>query len=85
MGCRDAWNDPRIPIVLICMVGHISIVLASLGVICAAAAVYALVWLPAPQRKGRDLYENVLWGKLFIAATYASIAVVAFLAIGKMR
>jgi len=67
------------------MATHLSIVLAALGIICAAAAVSALVLMPAPQRKGRDVFENVLWGKLFIAATYASIAIVALLAIGKLR
>ena len=67
------------------MVGHISNVLAAIGMLCATAAVYAVVWMPAPQRKGRDVFENVLWGKLFVAATYASIAVVSFLAVTKLR
>ena len=62
------------------MAGHLSLVLASIGALCTAAAVYTVAWLPAPQRKGRDVFENVLWGKLFVAATYASIALVAFLA-----
>ncbi len=67
------------------MVVHISIVLAAVGLICAATAIYAIALMPAPQRKGNGLAENVLWGKLFVAATYASIAIVAFLAIGKVR
>ena len=66
------------------MAGHISIVLAILGLLCAAGAVYALL-MPGPQAKGNGVAENVFWGKLFVAATYASIAIFAFLAIGKLR
>ncbi len=67
------------------MVVHISIVLGAIGLLCAAAAVWVVAFMPAPQRRGNGLAENVLWGKLFVAATYASIAIVAFLAIGKLR
>ena len=61
------------------------VLLAAIGAVSAAVAVYALTLLPAPQRKGRDVFENVLWGKLFIAATYASIALVALLAMKMLR
>ncbi len=65
------------------MVGHVF--LAVIGLLCSVAALYAVTLMPGPQLKGKDIFENVLWGKLFIAATYASIAVVSFLAMTKVR
>ena len=65
------------------MVGHVF--LAAIGLLCSATALYSVTLMPSPQRKGKDIFENVLWGKLFVAATYASIALVAFLGLRQFR
>ncbi len=60
--------------------GDDAALLGAVGLASAAIAVYAAVFMPAPQRSGNDVFENVLWGKLFVAAVYASIALATFVA-----
>ena len=53
---------------------------ASIALFAAAVGVYALGAMPSPTFPGRDIWETIRWGRLFIALVYASIAVICFAA-----
>jgi hypothetical protein len=53
--------------------------LAAIGLVCLSVAVYVAAALPAPPSTD-DVFESVAWGKFFVAATYAALAIALFAA-----
>lgn len=53
---------------------------ASIALFAAAVGVYAVGAFPAPTFPGGDVWENIRWGRLFVALVYVSIAVICFAA-----
>ncbi len=54
-------------------------ILGAVGLVCLSIAVYVVTALPTPPSTG-DVFENVAWGKLFVAATYLALAIALFAA-----
>lgn len=52
----------------------------AIAFLCSVMAIYILAFTPKPQLNSSDVFENVTWGKLFVAAVYASLAVAMFIA-----
>ena len=53
--------------------------LGAIGLVCLSVSVYVAAALPALPASN-DVFERVAWGKFFVAATYAALAIALFAA-----